>query len=154
MGKSAIINSIQKKSTLVVYNPLMKQIESSPSTTPHPQSVTLKYKNQSYRFIDTPGFPFIPSSGPKNPEEVETQRARDILLRNRGNISKIKDPLPAALYILSRAVVENIMVLYNLPAVQTDDYHGVLAGLARKEGALQKKVYFAVKCYYKPLSIV
>lgn len=73
-------------------------------------------------------------------EDAETRIARDVLLRNRGNISKIHDPLPAALYILSRAVMEDLLILYNLPAVQTGDYDSFLSSLARKEGALQKRV--------------
>ena len=74
------------------------------------------------------------------PEEAEERVARDILLRNRGNISKVKDPLPLALYVLARANMEDLIVLYNLPAVPTGDLDAFLASLAKKEGALQKKV--------------
>ncbi|KIM20373.1 hypothetical protein M408DRAFT_138654 [Serendipita vermifera MAFF 305830] len=139
VGKSAFINSMYGQPALTVYSPLAQRDNSAPSTTPHPQSITLVHKKQSFKFIDTPGLSFIPPSDPGLMEDLETRVARDILLRNRGNISKIRDPLPAALYILSRATMEDLIMLYNLPAIQPGDYDGFLASLSRKEGALQKR---------------
>lgn len=140
VGKSAFINSLLGTSTLAVYNPLGPKATAAPSTTPYPQSVSLQHKKRQFTFIDTPGLTFIPPpSATSTPEETEERIARDVLLRNRGNISKIKDPLPLALYILSRASMEDLILLYNLPAVTIGDFDAFLAGLARKEGALQKR---------------
>jgi nuclear GTP-binding protein len=125
--------------SLSVYNPIGSSKSGAPSTTPHPQAVSLTHKKKTFKFIDTPGYSFIPNRH-VDEEERERSIARDILLRNRGNIVKINDPLPAALYVLSRARIEDMMMLYNLPAVQTGDYDAFLASLARKEGALQKRV--------------
>lgn len=124
---------------MAVYSPLAMR-DTAPSTTPHPQSVDLSHKKRTFKLIDTPGLSFIPPSNPAAADDPEIRIAKDVLLRNRGNISRIKDPLPAALYILSRAVMEDMIMLYNLPAVQSGDYDGFLASLARKEGAVQRKV--------------
>jgi nuclear GTP-binding protein len=65
--------------------------------------------------------------------------AHDILLRNRGNISKLNDPLPAASYIFRRAALADLLILYNLPAVPEGDLEAFLGSLARREGALHKR---------------
>lgn len=36
--------------------------------------------------------------------------------------------------------MEDLIILYNLPAIQSGDYDGFLASLSRKEGALHKRV--------------
>ncbi|KAG8822856.1 hypothetical protein FRC19_005116 [Serendipita sp. 401] len=138
VGKSSFINSLVGKPALPVYNPIGPKTTTDHATTPYPQSINLSHKKRKFTFIDTPGLSFIPQV-PSTAEETEQRIARDILLRNRGNISKIRDPLPAALYILSRASMEDLLILYNLPAVGPGDYDGFLASLARKEGALQKR---------------
>ncbi|KAG8807690.1 hypothetical protein FRC17_004318 [Serendipita sp. 399] len=138
VGKSAFVNSLVGKSALPVYNPTGPKTAAGHSTTPYPQSIILSHKKRKFTLIDTPGLSFIPQA-PSTAEEIDQRVARDLLLRNRGNISKIKDPLPAALYILSRASMEDLLMLYNLPAVSSGDYDGFLASLARKEGALQKR---------------
>lgn len=122
-----------------IYNSLTAR-DAAPSTTPYPQSVALLHKRRTFNLIDTPGLSFIPPSGVTAVRDSETRIARDVLLRNRGNISKIKDPLPAALYILSRTVMEDMIMLYNLPTVQPGDFDGFLASFARKEGALLRRV--------------
>lgn len=143
VGKSAFISSLVRQSALAVYSPLSAR-DAAPSTTPHPQSVNLSHKKRIFKLIDTPGLSFIPPSEPITTDDAEIRIAKDVLMRNRGNISEIKDPLPAALYILSRAVMEDMIMLYNLPAVQSGDYDGFLTGLARKEGAVQRKVRVSV----------
>jgi nuclear GTP-binding protein len=145
VGKSAFISSLIGRPALAVYNPLAAR-DASPSTTPHPQSVNLSHKKRTFKLIDTPGLSFIPPSEPTATDDSEIRIAKDILMRNRGNISKIKDPLPAALYILSRAIMEDLIMLYNLPAVQAGDYDGFLTSLARKEGAVQRKVCMFILC--------
>ena len=120
----------------------------APSTTPHPQSLTLTYRKLTFKFVDTPGLSFIPTApAPAFPssstEDEEFQRqarlAHDILLRNRGNISRLNDPLPAASYIFHRATLADLLILYNLPAVPEGDLEAFLGSLARKEGALHKR---------------
>jgi nuclear GTP-binding protein len=149
VGKSALINSLLRRSAVAVYNSSTPRDRdgTAPSTTLYPQCVTLTHKKKTFKFIDTPGLSFIPPPQPDSIEDVETRIARDVLLRNRGNISKIKDPLPAALYLLSRAVMEDLLMLYNLPAVQAGDYDAFLSSLARKEGALQKRVGVDIYSY-------
>lgn len=44
------------------------------------------------RFIDTPGLEFV-RAGTLTDEEREVMRARDVLLRCRGRIERLKDPL-------------------------------------------------------------
>jgi nuclear GTP-binding protein len=123
----------------------------APSTTPHPQSLTLTYRKHTFKFVDTPGLSFIPaasapalpSSSTPDAEDEELQRqtrlAHDILLRNRGNISKLNNPLPAASYIFHRAALADLLILYNLPAVPEGDLEAFLGSLARREGALHKR---------------
>ena len=127
----------------------------APFTTPRPQSLTLTYRKLTLlKFIDTPGLSFIPASpaptllprstGAEDNEEGEEDRrqarlAHDILLRNRGNISKLNNPLPAASYIFHRAALADLLILYNLPAVAAGDLEAFLGSLARREGALHKR---------------
>ena len=125
----------------------------APSTTPHPQSLTLTYRKLTFKFIDTPGLSFIPGSpapalSPSSTSAAEdedeelrrqTRLAHDILLRNRGNISKLNNPLPAASYIFHRAALTDLLLLYNLPAVPEGDLEAFLGSLARREGALHKR---------------
>jgi ribosome biogenesis GTPase A len=139
VGKSAFISSLIGQSALAIYSSLAAR-DAAPSTTPHPQSVNMLHKKRIFKLIDTPGLSFIPPSEPASTDDSEIRIAKDVLLRNRGNISKIGDPLPAALYILSRAIMEDMVMLYNIPAVQPGDYDGFLTSLARKEGAVQRKV--------------
>lgn len=44
------------------------------------------------RFIDTPGLQFVRAASMTD-EEREAMRARDVLLRCRGRIDRLKDPL-------------------------------------------------------------
>ena len=125
----------------------------APSTTPHPQSLTLTYRKTIFKFVDTPGLNFIPTAptpalSPSSTSDAEgedeelrrqTRLAHDILLRNRGNISKLHDPLPAASYIFHRASLADLLILYNLPAVPEGDLGAFLGSLARREGALHKR---------------
>jgi nuclear GTP-binding protein len=130
-------SSIQKRPSII----------DAPCTTPHPQSLTLTYRKRTFKFIDTPGLSFIPpvpapsSTTDTDDEELrrQTRLAHDILLRNRGNISKLNNPLPAASYIFHRAALADLLVLYNLPAVAEGDLEAFLGSLARKEGALHKR---------------
>ena len=88
-------------------------------------------------FIDTPGLTWQPSEEAA-PEERERHRAKDVLLRNKGRIDRLKDPLPAVSYIVSRAETEDLMVFYNIPAFAKGDVDAFLMGVARAQGLIKK----------------
>jgi nuclear GTP-binding protein len=72
------------------------------------------------------------------PEEKERRRGQDVLLRNKGRIDRLKDPLPAVSYIVSRADTEDLMVFYSLPAFAKGDVDAFLMGVARAQGLIKK----------------
>ena len=61
------------------------------TTTELPQEVTLESNGAQIRVIDTPGLLFELD---REAENKELLRGRDILLRSRGRIDKLKDPSP------------------------------------------------------------
>jgi len=99
--------------------------------------VTLELDGVSILFIDTPGLAWQPSEEVSH-EEKERRRARDVLLRNRGRIDRLKDPLPAVSYIVSHAETEDLMVFYGLPAFAKGDADAFLMGVARAQGLIKK----------------
>jgi nuclear GTP-binding protein len=134
-GKSAFINSLARKSTLDVYTP--SSSTNNPTTTPHALEVTLELNGVSMLFIDTPGLAWQRSEE-ASPEEKARLRAQDVLLRNKGRIDRLKDPLPAVSYIVSRAETEDLMVFYSLPAFAKGDVDAFLMGVARAQGLIKK----------------
>lgn len=59
----------------------------------HPQEVAVEAAGRFIRLIDTPGlFWEYPEDASK--DDVTSLRARDVLLRSRGRIDHLKDPLP------------------------------------------------------------
>jgi nuclear GTP-binding protein len=87
--------------------------------------------------IDTPGLAWQPSDETLS-EVRERHRAQDILLRNRGRIDRLKDPMPAMANIVSRAETEDLMVFYSLPAFAKGDVDAFLVGVARAHGLIKK----------------
>jgi ribosome biogenesis GTPase A len=68
-----------------------------PTTTSLSQEVTLETGEKRIRLIDTPGFLWDFTEN-QSTEFIKQGRARDILLRNRGRIDRLKDPsLPGML---------------------------------------------------------
>ncbi|KAF8485073.1 hypothetical protein DFH94DRAFT_718062 [Russula ochroleuca] len=134
-GKSAFINSLARKSTLDVYAP--SSCTNNPTTTPHALEVTVELNGASIVFIDTPGLAWQPSEE-ASPEERLRRRARDVLLRNKGRIDRLKDPIPAVSCIVSRAETEDLMVFYGLPAFTKGDVDAFLMGVARSQGLIKK----------------
>ena len=110
---------------------------SNPTTTPHALEVTLELNGVSMLFIDTPGLAWQRSEE-ASPEEKARLRAQDVLLRNKGRIDRLKDPLPAVSYIVSRAETEDLMVFYSLPAFAKGDVDAFLMGVARAQGLIKK----------------
>ncbi|KAH9963235.1 P-loop containing nucleoside triphosphate hydrolase protein [Russula dissimulans] len=134
-GKSAFINSLARKATLDVY--AISSFTNGPSTTLQALEVTLELDGRPVVFIDTPGITWEPSE--ESPEESEGRRAQDVLLRNRGRIDRLKDPMSAVSCILSRAQTEDLMVFYGLPAFVKGDVDAFLVGVARAHGLIKKR---------------
>jgi nuclear GTP-binding protein len=91
--------------------------------------------------IDTPGlsFPASASFASRTPEG-EVQRAVDALLRARGRLDRMHDPLPALAHVVARlAAPEDLMLFYALPAFAPGDSSALLAALARTQGFVGKK---------------
>ncbi|KAI0301855.1 hypothetical protein B0F90DRAFT_1838736 [Multifurca ochricompacta] len=134
-GKSAFINSIVRRASLDLYVP--SSSTNTPSTTSRTFEVTLELGGKAVVFIDTPGLAWQPSDE-GSLEDREKSRAQDVLLRNRGRIDRIKDPMPAVSYIVSRAETEDLMVFYGLPAFTKDNVDAFLVGVARAHALVKK----------------
>ncbi|KAG8958085.1 hypothetical protein FRC03_009474 [Tulasnella sp. 419] len=140
-GKSSVINSILGASVFPIYKVNVKSDLSPHSTTYHPQSVQDKLITKDGRpiyIVDTPGLRSIV------PETVdENQRTAystiDMLLRTRGRLERVTDPMPAATHIVTRANTEDLMVHYNIPAFLPGDTNAFLTCRARSTGRLKKK---------------
>ena len=92
VGKSSVINALSRKVACPVYK-LSNKPTQTPSTTMHPQEVVVKAAGKSIRLIDTPGlFWEYPEDASK--EDAAALKTQDILLRSRGRIDHLKDPLP------------------------------------------------------------
>uniref|UniRef100_A0A8H7Y2E5 CP-type G domain-containing protein n=1 Tax=Psilocybe cubensis TaxID=181762 RepID=A0A8H7Y2E5_PSICU len=136
VGKSSLINSLLKRSALPVYT--LETSSRGPTTTTLPQEVTLEVEDQKIIIIDTPGLSF---SSPSDADEavLEQNRARDILLRNKGRIDRLKDVNPPIVHLVSRANTEDLMLMYSLPAFTKGDPTAFLSGVARANQLLKKK---------------
>ncbi|KAI0002941.1 hypothetical protein BJV74DRAFT_561280 [Russula compacta] len=134
-GKSAFINSLARKATLDVY--ASSSSTNNPTTTPHALEIALELNGKPIVFIDTPGLVWQPSEE-ASPEERVRRRAQDVLLRNKGRVDRLKDPMPAVSYIVSRAEIEDLMVFYSLPAFAKGDVNAFLMGVARAHGLIKK----------------
>jgi nuclear GTP-binding protein len=125
-----------------------------PSTTDHPFEVSIDVAGHTLRFIDTPGLSFLT----QNNTESEITRAKDILIRSRGRIDRLKDPvLPSMIFylqllmlsysygsavpeIVTRANAQDLILFYNIPVFAKDDTNAFLTALARANH-VAKKVY-------------
>ena len=78
-----------------IYNTYAAASARGPSTTTKAQEVVAVIPGndgRKVRFIDTPGLRFVRAEALTD-QEREAMRARDILLRCRGRIDRLKDPL-------------------------------------------------------------
>ena len=92
-GKTSLVNSLLRKRALPIYT--LSASSPGPTTTALPQEVTLETSpGTSIRLIDVPGLFW--KQGGVDGEQAETTRARDILLRNKGRLDKLKDPAPVS----------------------------------------------------------
>jgi nuclear GTP-binding protein len=92
-GKSSIINSILKRAALPIYSLsafAANAATQGPSTTAYAFSETISSPLRVITLIDTPGHVLNASES----AQFDSIRADDILLRNRGRIERLKDPLP------------------------------------------------------------
>ena len=105
MGKSSLINSLLKQAALSVYT--LASSSRGPSTTEIPQEVTLEIDSQKIVLIDTPGFSFVSDDDADQSTPAEEFRARDILLRSKGRIDRLKDPYPPGKYCTSFLLLNN-----------------------------------------------
>ncbi|EAU82462.2 GTP-binding protein [Coprinopsis cinerea okayama7 len=135
VGKSSFINSLLKQSALPVYT--QASASRGPTTTELPQEVTLESNGQSLRIIDTPGVSFIYETD--DGLSGSLARGRDILLRSRGRIDRLKDPSPPLDHITPRCNHEDLMLLYNLPAFAKGDQTAFLSGVARAHQLVKKR---------------
>ena len=95
MGKSSLINSVVRRAALLVYT--LASSSRGPTTTDLPQEVTLEIQGRSITFIDTPGLSFMTEEDVDENMHSE-HRARDILLRSKGRIDRLKDPSPPSMF--------------------------------------------------------
>jgi hypothetical protein len=96
-GKSSFVNSLLRKSTFAVYNPTSSS--PGPNTTIYPQEITIEAGGSKIRVIDTPGISWNRSNNDnQNLANEDVTRTRDILLRNKGRIDRLKDPTTPGLY--------------------------------------------------------
>ena len=134
-GKSAFINSLARKAALDIYAP--SSSTNGPSTTPYALEVMLELYGKPVLFIDTPGLAWEHSDDDDDADRAR-RRAQDVLLRNKGRIDHLKDPIPAMSYIVSRAETEDLMVHYCLPAFAQGDADAFLMGVARANALIKK----------------
>ncbi|KAF8556278.1 hypothetical protein OG21DRAFT_1459608 [Imleria badia] len=140
-GKSAVINSIIGSDVFSIYNAHMASSAKGPSTTISAQEVVATMPSNDtrrIRFIDTPGLQFVRAASTTD-QEREAMRARDVLLRCRGRIDRLKDPLFGVTHIVARADTQDLMLAYSLPAFLQGDVTGFLAGVARVSGLIKKR---------------
>lgn len=86
VGKSSFINSLLRNSVCSIYS--LQKLSKGPSTTQVAEETTFEISGKQIKLIDTPGLIWEMDAFATNAEV----RARDILLRNRGRIDRLKDP--------------------------------------------------------------
>ncbi|KAK0206063.1 GTP-binding protein [Desarmillaria ectypa] len=131
VGKSSVINSVAKKAVLPTYS--LATSSRGPTTTMLPQEIIIEEGGKKIKFIDTPGLLWVDS------ELTEESRTRDIVMRNKGRIDRLKEPMPAVVHIVSRANNEDLMLHYSLPAFAKGDVDAFLPGLARSHQFVKKR---------------
>ncbi|KAG6849948.1 hypothetical protein H0H93_003320 [Arthromyces matolae] len=132
-GKSSFINSLVRSSALPVYT--LESSSRGPTTTELPQEVVVEVQGTQVRLIDTPGLSWEVD---ESTDDLNPLRARDILLRSKGRIDRLKDPTFVVSDIVARSNTEDLMLLYSLPAFMEGDANSFLSGLARSKQLVKK----------------
>ncbi|KAF8592744.1 hypothetical protein K439DRAFT_1626085 [Ramaria rubella] len=131
-GKSALVNSLARETIVPIYAP-SSSIDAWTTTTTRAFEAQVEVRGHKINLIDTPG---VTLQNEQEPDEKF--KIHDMLLRNRGRVDKVKDPVPAVEHIVLRADTQDLMVHYNLPAFAQGDCAAFLAGTARACGLLKK----------------
>ncbi|KAJ7067927.1 hypothetical protein C8F01DRAFT_581849 [Mycena amicta] len=139
VGKTSFVNSLLRKPVLPVYT--LATSSRGPTTTSYAQEVTVVAKTKTIRLIDTPGLAWESRPRDENEDNEENGeiRARDILLRSKGRIDRLKDPVFAVKHLVPRAITEDLMLFYNLPAFSADDTDAFLSCVARANQLVKKR---------------
>ncbi|KAJ7590770.1 hypothetical protein C8J56DRAFT_1024574 [Mycena floridula] len=130
VGKSSFINSLSRKAALPTYT--LSTSSRGPTTTERPQQITVESNGKQICLIDTPGLSW-------QNDEIYAVRARDILMRNKGRIDRMKDPTPSVEHLVSRSNAEDLMLLYTLPAFTKGDCNAFLSGVSRSQQLTKKR---------------
>ena len=96
-GKSTLVNILSGSDSVPTYS----RSKPTPgfSTTSHPLRVSITIDGHAVDIIDTPAIMRQLDNGDKDKEDGVSRRTRDMLLRNRGQVDRVKDPLPASEHI-------------------------------------------------------
>ncbi|KAJ6567276.1 hypothetical protein DFH09DRAFT_1314392 [Mycena vulgaris] len=140
VGKSSFINSLLRKSAVPIYT--LATSSRGPTTTTYAQEVTVEVKGKQIRLVDTPGISWAADAAAADADDVEdleSIRARDILMRSKGRIDRLKDPIWAVKHIVSRSNTEDMMLLYSLPAFSAGNTDSFLSCVARAHQLVKKK---------------
>ncbi|KAJ7499328.1 GTP-binding protein [Mycena latifolia] len=142
VGKSSFVNSLLGKSAVPIYT--LATSSRGPTTTTYAQEVTVEAKGKQIRLIDTPGLSWVANApaadaDADDAEDIERIRARDVLMRSKGRIDRLKDPIWAVKHIVSRSNTEDLMLLYSLPAFSAGDTDSFLSCVARAHQLVKKK---------------
>ncbi|KAK7061366.1 guanine nucleotide-binding protein-like 3 [Favolaschia claudopus] len=136
-GKSSFVNSLLRKSAFPIYT--LATSSRGPTTTGYAQEVTLDVNGKSIRFIDTPGLSWAVDSDSEDTNSTDNLRARDVLMRSKGRIDRLKDPVSAVQHIVARSNTEDLMLHYSLPAFAAGDTDSFLSCVARANQLVKKK---------------
>ena len=88
-GKSALVNSLARKAAIPVYAPT-SSTDAWKTTTTRAFEVPVEATGHKINIIDTPGVSFDVDQ-----DYDENLKTRDMVLRSRGRVDKVKDPAPA-----------------------------------------------------------
>ncbi|OAX38399.1 P-loop containing nucleoside triphosphate hydrolase protein [Rhizopogon vinicolor AM-OR11-026] len=142
-GKSAVINSLARADVFPIYDLNSAATVKGPYTTTSASEIVLEFPDKmgmKIRLIDTPGLEYVRTDDEDvQDDEKEKARAKDILLRSRGRVDRLKDPLFAITHVVSRADTQDLMLAYSLPAFSKGDPTSFLAGMARVSGLIKKR---------------
>lgn len=134
VGKSAMVNSLLRKASVPVYEVSATTHAGGTTTTRACEFDMIPQGSQAgYTLIDTPGVSFE-----KDEQYTSDVKTRDILMRRRGRVDKVKDPLPLVDWIVSKANTQDLMLHYNLPAIAKGDTPAFLTGVARSLNLIRK----------------
>lgn len=126
-GKSAIVNSLVRKAVVAVYSPT-SSTDAWRTTTTRASEIPVDVAGHKISLVDTPGVSF------EVEEDLdENLKTRDMVLRSRGRVDKVKDPVPACKSLCLNAASPLIHVWFPL-------YSGtyrVAGGHTGPNGALQ-----------------